>query len=519
MKIDTNILESHEAKLTVTVDSEKFEGSKRQAARQLSKKYKIAGFRPGKAPYAVVAKHIGEGAIVEQAVNNLVDEIYPQVIEEAEIKPYGPGSLENMPEMDPPTFEFLVPLEPEVTLSNYRETRIEFTPKEVTEENINEVLDNLRDSQAKIEAVERPIEEGDMVYIVLNGTRKGEEDPEKKTLVEDRRYPVIVEKEGVGDENEYPFPGFSRKLLGLSAGDKKKFQHTFSSEYEFEDLRGVTGMYKVSIEEVKGRALPELTDEFAQSVGEYETLEALKDDIRSTLTEQFENEARSEYETAVVDQLVEEAAFKYPPQMLEAEIDDFIHDLEHQLSHQGITIDVYLQSRAIEMQELRDEVKENAEGRMKRGLLLMEVANQESVTISNEVITQRVQQTLNEVAQYYSEEEAKRLSTGDNLSSLMSRIATDEIISNTLTLLREIASGELEKREAEEAEAAAKAEAEAQAEQETTTDEESAEETQESEPTTDPAPETTAEVVEEEEEATEEQSDADESEAEAEEAK
>ena len=316
----------------------------------------------------------------------------------------------------------------------------------------------------------------------------------------------------MGDENEYPFPGFSRKLLGLSAGDKKRFQHTFSSEYEFEDLRGVTGMYKVSIEEVKGRALPELTDEFAQSVGEYETLEALKDDIRSTLTEQFENEARSEYETTVVDQLVEEAAFKYPPQMLEAEIDDFIHDLEHQLSHQGITIDVYLQSRAIEMQELRDEVKENAEARMKRGLLLMEIANQESVTISNEVITQRVQQTLNEVAQYYSEEEAKRLSTGDNLSSLMSRIATDEIISNTLTLLREIASGELEKREAEEA--AAKAEAEAQAEQETTTDEESTEEAQESEPTTDPAPETTDEVVEEEEETTEEQSEADEAEAE-----
>lgn len=444
MNINTEILDSHEAKLTVVVEPENYEGAKKRAARQLAKKYKIPGFRPGKAPYAVVQKHLGEGAITEQAIGNLIDDIYPKALEEADIKPYGPGSLEEMSTLDPPTFEFLVPLLPEVKLSDYKQVRIEYSPKEVAEENIQEVIENLRESQAGIETVERTVEEGDMVYIVLSGKRKGEEDPEKQVLLEERRYPVIVEKEDSDQDTEYPFPGFSRKLIGLNVGDKKKFQYTFKDDYEFEDLRGVTGVYNVSIEEIKGRSLPEVNDEFAKSVGNYETLEELREEIQQTLAEQFESDQLSEYDSKIIDQLVEESNIKFPPQMLEDEIDDFIHDLEHQLSHQGLNIDVYLQSRSLEMSELRDEVREQAEARMKRGLILTEVAGAEEITIPNEEIKARVQKTIQEVAAYYSEEEANRLGSGANLESLRNRIATDEVISRTLKLLRDIAMGKAE---------------------------------------------------------------------------
>ena len=492
MEVNTEILESHEAKLTVTVESETFEGAKKRAARQLSKKYKIPGFRPGKAPYAVVVKHLGEGAITEQAVGNLIDEIYPKAIEQAEVSPYGPGSLEEMPTLEPPTFEFLIPLAPEVVLSEYRELRIEFDPKEVTEENIDEVIDNLRDSQASIENVERPAEEGDMVYIVLSGTRKGEEDPEKKVLLEERRYPVIIEKEDAFKDSEYPFPGFSRKLLGLSAGDKKKFQFTFKDDYEFEDLRGVTGIYQVAVEEIKGRKLPEVNDEFAASVGNYENLEALREDIRESLAEQFESDQQSDYEGQIIDKLVADAAIKYPPQMLEDEIDDFIHDLEHQLAQQGLDIEVYLNSRSMEMPELREEVKENAESRMKRGLILMEVASAEEITIPTDEITRRVEATLKEVAAYYSEEDAKRLGSGKNLENLRNRIATDEIITRTMKRLRDIAMGiaeEEEKAAAEQQEEISEAEetpepAEAAAEVETA-ETEAVEETETTSPESD----------------------------------
>ena len=432
MNINTEFLETHEAKLTVIVEPENFEGAKRRAARQLSKKYKIPGFRPGKAPFAVVQKHLGDGAITEQAIGNLIDEIYPKAIEEADLKPYGPGSLEEMSSMDPLTFEFLVPLVPEVELSDYQDIRIEFQTKEVKEENIQEVINNLRESQATIEAVERPIEEGDMVYITLSGDKKGEEDPEKKVLLEERRSPVIIEKEDATQESEYPFPGFSRKLIGLSVGDKKSFQNTFKKDYEFEELQGVTGIYKVTVEEIKGRSLPEVNDDFAKSVGNYETVEDLNTEIRQTLEEQFESEQLSEYDSQIIDLLAENSTIKYPPQMLEDEIDDFIHDLEHRLANQGLTIDLYLKSRSIEMSGLRDEVRDNAEARMKRGLILMEVANMEKISIPQEEISERVQKTLQEVAAYYSEEEANRLGTGANLENLRSRIATDEIISRTL---------------------------------------------------------------------------------------
>ena len=444
MNINTEILETHEAKLTVIVDPENFQSAKRRAARQLSKKYKIPGFRPGKAPFAVVQKHLGEGAITEQAIGNLIDEIYPKAITEADLTPYGPGSLEEMPSLDPPTFEFLVPLAPEVELSDYKDIRIDFNSREVDEEDIQEVVNNLRESQATIEAVERPVEEGDMVYITLSGNKKGEENPENKVLLEERRYPVIIEKEDADKESEYPFPGFSRKLIGLTVGDQKSFQHTFKKDYEFEELRGVTGIYKVKVEEIKGRSLPEVDDTFAQSVGNYESVEELHNEIRQTLTEQFESEQLSEYDNQIIDRLAEESTIKYPPQMLDDEIDDFIHDLEHQLSHQGLTIDLYLKSRSLEMSELREEVKENAEARMKRGLILMEVANAEEITIPTEEITERVQKTLQEVAAYYTEEEANRLGSGANLENLRSRIATDEIISRTLKKLRDTAMGKVD---------------------------------------------------------------------------
>jgi trigger factor len=322
----------------------------------------------------------------------------------------------------------------------------------VNEENIQEVVNNLRESEATIEAVERPIEEGDMVYITLSGTKKGEDDPEKKVLLEERRYPVIVEKEDADKDTEYPFPGFSRKLLGLNVGDRKTFQNKFKEDYEFEDLRGVTGIYKAKIEEIKGRSLPEVSDDFAKSVGNYETMEDLITEIRQTLTAQFESEQLSEYDSQIIDSLAEEAQIKYPPQMLEEEIDDFIHDLEHQLTNQGMNMEQYLNSRSIEMSELRDEVKENAEARMKRGLILMEVANIEEVTIPPEEIAERLQKTLQEVTAYYSEEEANRLSTGANLENLRNRIATDEIISRTLQKLRNIAMGKAEEELEESAE-------------------------------------------------------------------
>lgn len=441
MKIDTSFQEDHQVKLTVEIEQELLEGSKRKAAKQIAKRVKIPGFRPGKAPYNVIQKHVGDAAILETALELIIDDIYPKVIEETEIKPYGPGSLENFTNEDPPIFEFIVPLLPEVKLENIRKLRIDYKEKEVKDKDVNQVIDNLRENQAIIEPVDRKIEEGDMVYIILNGERKGEEDKSKKTLVEERRYPVIIEKEGVDQKSEYPYPGFSRELIGLAANDEKTLEYRFADDYEFDKLQGITGLYTIKIEQVKARSLPELNDKFAKSAGDYKDIAGMREDISKTLSERFENERNAEYEEQIIEKLIEQAEIKYPPQMLEHEIDHFVKDLEKQLAQQGVDIEMFLKSRGIEIKELREEMKPNAEERMMRGLIIMEVAEQETISLTHEEIEEKTQQTLSEIQQIYSEQDVKKFTQPQVLERLVNRIITDEIISRTLERLRIIAKG------------------------------------------------------------------------------
>jgi trigger factor len=144
LNIEQQALENHQVKLTVQIETSKLEEAKHRAARKISQRKKIPGFRPGKAPYPIIVRTIGEEAILEEALDLLVEDIYPRVIEEAKIKPYGPGSLENMPKLDPPTFEFIVPLEPEVSLGDYKSLRLTYKLKPITRKDINKVLDRPR---------------------------------------------------------------------------------------------------------------------------------------------------------------------------------------------------------------------------------------------------------------------------------------------------------------------------------------------------------------------------------------
>jgi trigger factor len=442
LKIETAPLDDHQVKLTVEIETDVLESSKRKAAKDLAKKVKIPGFRPGKAPYNVIQKHVGDSAIFENAIEIILDDIYPQVIEESEIDPYGPGTLEEIKTLEPPTFEFLVPLAPEVKLENYRDIRIDFEEKEITNEDVEKVLDNLRDNQAVIEPVERAAEEGDMVYILLSGSRKGEQDEDKKVLIEERSYPVIIEKETVDSASEYPYPGFSRNLIGLSPDDEKTMEYKFSDDYEFDDLKGVTGVYNLKVQEVKGRKLPEVNDEFAKSVGDYESIDDLRKEIESSLVERAEREQNAAYEDKIIEKLLESAEIKHPPQMLEHEIDHFIQDLEKQLSNQGMEMDLYLKSREMDLEALREEIKPNAEERMLRALIISEIASQEEITLSQEEIEEKTQQTLNDIQQYYSETDAQKFTRGDVFARLVNRIVSDEIIARTLERLRLIAKGE-----------------------------------------------------------------------------
>ncbi|NOH13390.1 MAG: trigger factor [Chloroflexi bacterium] len=442
MKIDTELQEDHQLKLTVEMEADVLEGAKRKAAKKLAKRVKIPGFRPGKAPYNVIQRHIGDGAILEDAIDIVLEEEYPKILEEAEVTPYGPGALENIASMDPPTFEFKVPLAPEVELGEYREIRIDFEEKEVTDKDIQDVIENLRDQQAVIEPAERPAEEGDMVYIVLDGEREEANEEGETKLVDNRRVPVVVEKADADADKEWPYPGFSRELIGLSAEDEKELEFTFPKDYELEDLQNQKATFKLTVEEVKGRTLPEVDEEFIKSLGEYEDLVALQKDIRESLEKRFEEEQNANYESQIIDELVESASFKFPPQMLEHEVDHFVQDLERSLPQQGLDMETYLKSRSMDAEALREELQPNAVERLHRSLALMEVGNQEGISVESAEVEAIAQQRVNEIVQMLGDEQARQFTSGENLQGLVSQIMTEEITTRTLSRLRAIAKGE-----------------------------------------------------------------------------
>jgi trigger factor len=452
LKIESQLQETHELKLTVEVEPEVLESAKRKAAKVLSKKVKIPGFRPGKAPYNRVLTAVGEPAILDDAFNIIVEDIYPKILEQEDISPYGPGSLENIVSMDPPILEFKVPLAPEVTLGDYRSIRVKRKEKKATKKDIQKVIDNLLEQQAALEESDQPVKEGDMVYVVLSADRK-EPDEEKGVLVEERRFPLIIEKEDTDGKDEWPFSGFSRHLIDAKIGDEKTLEYSFPDDYQFEDLQGVDAVYQVKVDEVKARVLPELNDEFVKSIGEYETVKDLKSAVKENVQARYDEESKIEFDEKIIKAISKDAEIKFPPQMMEHEVTHYINDLNMRLENQGMNMDLYLKSRSQDIDALKEEVTPNAEESLKRGLILMEVGKQEKIEVTPEEVEALVEEQAKQIQGMFPEKEAKKILQGESLQNLVARIVNNEITSKTLDRLYKIALGEsLEEEKEEDAE-------------------------------------------------------------------
>jgi trigger factor len=452
VKIDVQSREDHQALLTVEVEPALLEDAKQRAARHLSKHTKIPGFRPGKAPYALVQRVVGDEAILEEAVELLVNDVYPGALDEAKIEPYGPGSLEKIKSTEPPVFEFLIPLKAEVELGDYRSIRLPYEVKEVTDDDVENVIQGLREQQAVIQPEERPVQEGDLVYARLSGRRKNPEEGDDENFIKERSVPVNVLKEGEYDTNEWPFPGFSRNLIEHSAGDEISLEYVYPDDSAFESMRGAEAEIKAKIESVRSRTLPEMNDEFAQSVGDFPTMEALREQIRKNLEEQNRQMAEEEYDEQVLDKIVEISTVKFPPQMLERETDQVIENMKERLERQRLDLDLYMKSRQIDKDGLRAEAKPVAESRIKKSLVLFEIADQFKVNVSSEELQAETERTLGDFSRVMPEKDfQKLLNSREGRSDLVGNIMTDMVIGRTRERLRNIARG-LEPEETEASE-------------------------------------------------------------------
>jgi trigger factor len=458
LKIETQYLDDHQAKLVVEIDSDQMEDMKRRAARKIARKVKIPGFRPGKAPYAVIARQIGEAVILEEAIEILVNDIYPKVIDEAGINPYGPGSLENVNNTDPPVLEFVVPLEAEVTLGDYQSLRKPYELEAVTDNDINEVLENLRERQAIIEPVDRSAETGDLVTVQVSATRAQPEEGQDPILIQERSAQIIIrddsrkqdEDENAVEANEWPYPGFAQHLKGLSAGDEERLQYTYPNDAEPAAYRGVEAEFLVKVESVKVRTLPELDDEFAKSLGDYDDLDALRNEIRTMLASQAEQSYNENYDEEILGEVIDLSTIKYPPQMLEHEIDHVISNLEERLKQQGLDMDLYLKTRSMDSEGLREDFSPTAETRLKRTLVLLELAKAEKLQVDPDQVQAEAQSTLNYFEQTLPKKEARKLSNQRVYSSLVSNIISDMLINNSMERLRNIFRGIVDEQEPSE---------------------------------------------------------------------
>jgi trigger factor len=384
LKIDKTIEENHEAKLVVEVDPEKLDSYKRRAARKISQRGKIAGFRPGKAPYEMVVRNYGEQAILEQAIDFFVDAEYSNILKEAEVEPGAAGSLESIDSLEPPKMTFRVPLAPDVDLGDYHSVRMPYEWTAPDEKAVDAAVEDLRQMYATTENVEREAQEGDYVLVDVKS---------ETTELNRTGYAAFIRSEE--RDSEWPYSGFAKELIGLKAGDTKTVKHTFPEDWEIEELRGKDVEMEVTVKTVRAVTLPELDDEFAKTTGASETVEELREAVKKDVENRSKADYDDKYFLDLIEKIKEGATLKYHQNALEHEGEHVLEDLSQRLSQQGMDLDTYFKVRNTTREQfIEDEVKPVAKKRFERSLILDEIVRREKLEVDNEALDAEFNQTL-----------------------------------------------------------------------------------------------------------------------------
>ncbi len=383
MKVTRDNSSPIEVTLTVELATEDENPFIERSYRRVVSRLNIPGFRRGRAPRHIVESMMGRTALLQEALEFMVPETLDKVLQDEEVSAFGEPSIE-VTELEPVSFTATVPLEPTVDLRDYREIRVETDPVEVTDEEVDGVLDRVREEQAVWEPVERAAEYGDRLNLDVLGTM------DEETVVEDEDVEYIP-----NEENVLPFPGFAPNLVGMSEDDESEFTVTVPEDYPREQYAGKDIQFKVSVLSVKEKSLPELDDEFAKSVGDgFDDLEALRNSIRESLTSQAENAARNDLEQKSLEALCDVAVVNASPLLYERELEAMQADRERMLRQQGLDLATYLRFMGKSPDEFLDEMRPNAERRLVSALVMRKLAEVEEIEISDEDVQSETDRLL-----------------------------------------------------------------------------------------------------------------------------
>lgn len=421
MKIEKeNLEETCEVKLTVEVDPEQIEAAKRVAARKIAQKHNVPGFRKGKAPYEIVLRTFGEGAVLEEALDDLGQKAYEQALKESEIEPVAPGALIDM-KKEPITFVYNVPLRPEIDLGEYRSVRLGFIEPEITDQALEDTMERLRETQAILEPVERAAQLSDVVTLDVSGVAKpiaieGEVVADSKPEASAEAQPESTEEKTDSDTEEktgdeflmddkgvdvlldaklnWPVPGFADKLVGITIDEERHVEIPFPDDYDNESLRGQIGHFDLKCTAIKSRTLPEWDDELAKSLGDYESLADMRTKVRQALVSVANKRHLDEYSKSVIDIMVAGSKVKFPPVLLSNEVHDMMRDLDMRLREQRMTLDDYMKMTGITHDKMHEEFEPPARERLRRSLVLGKIIEAEKIEVTDEAVKDRLEVML-----------------------------------------------------------------------------------------------------------------------------
>lgn len=382
MSLQVEKLEKNMAKLNVEVPAEQFEKALTTAFNKNKSRFNIPGFRKGKAPQAMVEKMYGVEVLYEDAINEALDATYGDAVTESEL------DVVSRPEIDVVQVEkgkeliytATVAVKPEVTLGEYKGIEVEKASAEVSDEDIEAELKKVQEQNSRLITVEdRAVEDGDQTVVDFEGFVDGT--PFEGGKGED--YPLTIGSHSFIDT-------FEEQLIGKNIGEECEVNVTFPEEYHAKELAGKPAVFKVTVKEIKRKELPELNDEFAGEVSEFETLEEYKNDVKAKLSLTKQKEAATENENHVVDKVVENATMDIPEPMIDSQVNNMVNDYARRMQSQGLSLEQYMQFTGMTIDTLKEQMKPQAVKRIQTRLVLEAIVKAENITVSDEAVEKEI---------------------------------------------------------------------------------------------------------------------------------
>jgi trigger factor len=376
--------EGNQGTLTIEVDADSFNKALDRAFNKVVRQVNVPGFRKGKVPRKIFEQRFGVESLYQDAVDFVLPEAYSKALDETKIEPVAQPSIdiETIGKGQVLVVKAEVTVKPEVKLGEYKGLKVPAQDTEVTAEDVNDELKKLQERYAELAVKEDgPAELGDTVVLDFEGFVDGEAFEGGKS----ENYSLEL------GSNQF-IPGFEDQLVGIQAGEEKDIQVKFPEDYHAEELKGKEATFKVKVHEIKAKHLPELDDEFAKDVDEEaETLDALKEKLEKQLKEKKESSAKAATQDALVEQVTANAEIDLPEVMIDNELDRMVREFEQQIQAQGLSMDLYYQFSGTDQNGLRDQMKEEAEKRVRANLTLEAIADAENLEATDADVDQEIE--------------------------------------------------------------------------------------------------------------------------------